>query len=187
MDQSTRALLVLEWPVFVVQTGQMTYQLAQVNFSRLLAPLDDPRLADFVAGLEPVNAVADTAPGFVWRMQTEDGDATAIRAFQWDAGSSAGVIVNMSVWTSVETLAAYVYGPAHVAFLRQRRNWFERMERPTTALWWVPAGHVPTTDEAEARILHLRENGPTAYAFTLRHHFPTPHGTTARDGWLCPT
>jgi hypothetical protein len=165
----------------------MTYQLAEVNFSRLLAPLDDPQLAEFVAGLDPVNAVADAAPGFVWRMQTEDGNATAIRAFQWDAGDSAGVIVNLSVWTSVETLAAYVYGPEHVAFLRKRRNWFEKMERPATALWWVPPGHRPTTDEAEERIVHLREHGPTPYAFTLRHHFATPTSTAARDGWLCPT
>ncbi|WP_163511473.1 DUF3291 domain-containing protein [Fodinicola acaciae] len=169
----------------------MTYQLAQVNYSRLLAPLDDPRLAAFVAGLEPVNAVADAAPGFVWRMQTEDGDATAIRAFEWDAGESAGVIVNMSTWTSIEALAAFVYGPLHVAFLRQRRKWFEKVERPTTALWWVAAGHVPTTAEAEERILHLREHGPTPYAFTLRRHFPSPDADPedARDGdpgWLCP-
>jgi len=92
------------------------YVLAQVNIGRLVAPLDSPRLADFVAGLDPVNAVADGAPGFIWRLQTEDGNATAIRVFEEDAeGADGGILVNMSVWESVEALAAFVYGPAHIA------------------------------------------------------------------------
>ncbi len=169
----------------------MAYALAQVNFSRLLAPLQDPQLADFVAGLEPVNAVADTAPGFVWRLQTEDGDATAIRAFQWDVGTSAGIIVNMTVWASVEALAAFVYSPDHLAVLRRRREWFEKMPVATTALWWVPAAHRPSTAEAEERVRHLRQHGPTAYAFTLKQHFPSPDAAHAnvREGdpeWFCP-
>jgi hypothetical protein len=169
----------------------MTYELAQVNFSRLLAPLDDPQLADFVAGLEPVNAAADTAPGFVWRMQTEDGDATAIQAFQWDVGNSAGIVLNMTVWTSVEALAEFVYSPDHLAVLRRRREWFEKMPVATTALWWVPAGHRPNVAEAEERVRQLRLNGPTAYSFTLKQHFPSPDAALSdvREGdpdWLCP-
>jgi hypothetical protein len=170
------------------------YHLAQVNIARLLEPLDSPRLADFVAALGPVNALADAAPGFVWRLQTEDGDATSIRAFEWDQGDSAGVIVNMSVWESVEALAAFVYSGPHVAVLRQRRAWFERMRVATTALWWVPAGVLPATDDAEERVRLLRVHGPAPAAFTLREHFPAPDAPDAApsgprlapDDWMCP-
>src|ERR1700760_3792963 len=107
----------------------MDYVVAQVNIGRLVAPLDSPQLADFVAGLDPVNAVADRAPGFVWRPQTEDGDATGIRAV-----ADGGILINMSVWESVEALAAFVYGEAHIAVLRRRREWFERVKDAYAAL-----------------------------------------------------
>ncbi len=144
----------------------MGYELAQVNISRLLQPLDSPLLRDFVAALDPVNAVADAAPGFVWRLQTEDGDATAVRIFDdnW-------LIVNMSVWTSVETLSAYVYDVAHRSIMKRRREWFERPAEAMTALWWVPAGHRPSVAEAEERLTHLREHGPSPFAFTLRNTY----------------
>jgi len=145
-----------------------------VNIARLLAPLDHAQLADFVAQLEPVNAAADGAPGFVWRLQADDGDATSIRAFEWDAGDSAGVIVNMSVWTGLEELTAFVFSEAHRAVLRRRREWFHRMSEPYTVCWWVPAGHRPTTDEAEDRIRNLRANGPNSQAFTLKESYPVP-------------
>lgn len=169
----------------------MTVELAQVNIGRLVAPLTDPRLRDFVSALEPVNALADAAPGFVWRLQTEEGDATSVRAFEWDAAGSAGVIVNMSTWTSVRALADFVYSGTHRDVLRRRREWFEPMREAFTALWWVPAGHRPGTDEAEDRIRHLRAHGPTPYAFTLRQHFPPSEGpeTAPLPGgpdWLCP-
>ena len=170
----------------------MDYVLAQVNVGRLLAPLDSPRLADFAAALAPVNAVADSAPGFVWRLQTEDGNATAIRVFEQDAeGADGGILINMSVWESVEALAAYVYGLAHIAVLRRRREWFEHMRDAYTALWWIPRGHIPTTLEAEDRIKRLRAHGPTPYAFTLREHFPPPDsGDTelrrSPEDWTCP-
>ena len=124
--------------------------------------------------LDPVNAVAEGSPGFIWRLQTEDGNATAVRAFTWDAGDSVGVIINMSVWADVDHLTAFVVGDAHRAVLRRRREFFERMPEAYLACWWVPAGHVPTTDEAEERVRHLRAHGPTPYAFTLRHHYPPP-------------
>ena len=152
----------------------MDYVLAQVNVARLRAPLDSPLLADFVADLDPVNATADAAQGFLWRLQTEDGNATSVRAFEWDAAGSAGVLVNMSVWESVEALAGFVYSGAHRQVLQRRRRWFERMAEAYTALWWIPRGHVPTTQEAEERVLHLREFGPTPHSFTLREHFPPP-------------
>lgn len=172
--------------------GAMDYVLAQVNVGRLVAPLDSPRLAGFVAALDPVNAVADAAPGFVWRLQTEDGNATAIRAFERDAeGADGGILINMSVWESVGALGAYVYGAAHVAVLRQRREWFERMKDAYTALWWIPRGHIPAVREAEDRVRHLRAHGPTPYAFTLREHFPPPDsGDTSLlrspEDWTCP-
>jgi hypothetical protein len=167
------------------------YLLAQVNIGRLLAPLDSEQLADFVAALEPVNAVADAAPGFVWRLQTEDGNATAVQAFEWDRAGSAGVLVNMSVWESVEALAAYVYSDTHRQVLKRRRQWFERMAEAYAALWWIPARHTPTTAEAEGRVLHLREFGPTPYAFTLREHFGPPDVADSRparspEDWTCP-
>jgi hypothetical protein len=169
----------------------MDYVLAQVNIGRLLAPLDSPALAGFVAALDPVNAAADAAPGFVWRLRTEDGNATAIRAFEWDAAGSAGVLVNMSVWESVEALAAFVYSGTHRRIMRRRRAWFERMTEAYTAMWWIPRGTVPDTGEAEARVRHLRAYGPTPHAFTLRTHFPPPGGPddqprAGRDQWMCP-
>ena len=145
------------------------YHLAQVNISRLLAPLDSELLADFVAGLEPVNAVADSAPGFVWRLQTEDGDATAIRVFD-----DAELIVNLTVWTDLPSLGDFVYGTDHSAIMRGRRRWFARPTEAMTALWWVPAGTVPTPADAEQKLRLLRRLGPTSDAFTLRIPFPPP-------------
>jgi hypothetical protein len=170
----------------------MTFQLAQVNVARLAAPLDDPALAEFVAALDPVNAVAEQAPGFVWRLQTEAGNSTAIQAFTWDAAGSAGVIVNMSVWTDIEHLAAFVFGETHRQVMRRRRAWFDRMREAHLACWWVAAGHRPSTDEAEDRVRYLRDHGPTPHAFTLRSSYPPPGDdesdqmVTGRAGWLCP-
>jgi Domain of unknown function (DUF3291) len=157
--------------------GAMDYVLAQVNIGRLLAPIDSPLIADFVAALDPVNAVADGAPGFLWRLQTEDGNATAVGGFEQDgAGSGGGIVINMSVWESVEALAAYAYGDAHIAMLRRRRAWFEKMRDAYAALWWIPRGHIPTVAEAEDRVSHVRAHGATPYAFTLKRHFPPPGG-----------
>jgi hypothetical protein len=173
------------------QHDDVDYLLAQVNVGRMLEPLDSPLLADFVAALDPVNAAADAAPGFVWRLQTEDGNATAVHAFQWDRAGSAGVLVNMSVWESVEVLAAYVYSDTHRQVLRRRRQWFERMAEAYAALWWIPRGHTPATGEAEERVLHLREFGPTPHAFTLKEHFPPPGAASpgpilSPEEWTCP-
>jgi Domain of unknown function (DUF3291) len=170
----------------------MDYVIAQVNIGRLVAPLDSPRLADFAGQLDAVNAVADAAPGFLWRLQTEDGNSTALRAFEEDAeGADGGILINMSVWESVEALAAYAFGGAHLAVLRRRREWFERFKDVYTAAWWIPRGHVPAIGEAEDRLKHLRAHGPTPYAFTLKVHFPAPDSAGAAplhspDDWACP-
>jgi Domain of unknown function (DUF3291) len=150
----------------------VSYLLAQVNIARMREPLDSPLLAGFVAALDPVNALADAAPGFVWRLQTEDGNATAVRAFDWDRAGSAGVLINMSVWESVETLKHYVYRTAHAEYLRHREEWFEKFKSTHLALWWVPGGHLPGIDEARKRIAHLDAHGPTQFAFTFKNVFP---------------
>jgi hypothetical protein len=131
------------------------WHLAQLNIATLLAPLHSPQLAGFVGALEPVNAVADASPGFVWRLQTEDGDATSIRAFDDDR-----IIVNLTVWEDVEALEAFVLAGRHLDVLRRRREWFEKMDRAYLVLWWIPAGTIPTIEEAAARLDKHRERFP---------------------------
>jgi hypothetical protein len=162
------------------------FHLAQLNIALPRAPLDAPLLAEFVARLEPVNAQADASPGFVWRLQTEDGDATGIRAFGDDR-----LIVNMSVWESLEALRAFVYSNrAHLDALRRRREWFERFADAYLVLWWVPAGHLPDVAEAEERLALLRALGPSPEAFTFRRHFSPPGADEPAgvddDRTLCP-
>ena len=149
------------------------HHLAQVNVATLRAPLDGPELAGFVAQLEPLNALADQSPGFVWRLQTEDGDATAIRPFDDDR-----IMVNLSVWESFEALRTFVYATRHLEVMRHRRAWFHRMPDPSLALWWVPAGTIPTVAEARDRLELLAGMGPTADAFTFRAPFPEPADAT---------
>ncbi|MEV5612308.1 DUF3291 domain-containing protein [Streptomyces sp. NPDC052225] len=146
-----------------------TYELAQVNIGRLTAPLDAPGMKDFTDNLEPVNAVADAADGFVWRLQGDTGDATGFRIYgdEW-------LFLNMSVWRDTDALTAFMYQGTHRELLARRREFFERMSEAVTALWWVPAGHRPTIREAEERLTHLREHGPTAFSFTLRKPFSPP-------------
>ncbi len=160
------------------------YQLAQVNIALAREPLDAPLLAGFVAALDPVNARADEAAGFIWRMQDADGNATGIRGF----GDDLRLIINMSVWESLDLLRAFVYSDTeHLRVMRRRREWFERLDLHMV-LWWVPTGHRPTVAEAEQRLELLRTRGPTPSAFTFRTSFDSPAATVERvdDRWLCP-
>jgi hypothetical protein len=165
------------------------FQLAQVNIALPREPLDAPLLAAFVAQLAPVNAAAEASAGFVWRLATEDGDATGIRAF-----GDERLIVNMSVWDSLEALRDFVYSQrAHLDVLRRRREWFERLGASSVVLWWVPAGHRPSVTEAEQRLAALRAIGPTPSAFTFRESFPPPCRNGSEIEWprvdqrpLCP-
>lgn len=145
------------------------YHLAQINIARMLAPLDDPLLAGFVARLDEINALADGSPGFVWRLQTEGGNATALRPYEDER-----ILVNMSVWESLEHLKAYVYKSRHVEVMRQRRQWFEKFEGMYMAMWWIKAGHLPTVLETRQRLEYLTQHGESAYAFTFRQPFPPP-------------
>jgi heme-degrading monooxygenase HmoA len=130
--------------------------------------MDGAVMAGFKAALEPINALADEAPGFVWRLQTEDGDATAIRPYEDER-----MMVNMSVWESIEALRAFVYASGHRSVMHNRKQWFEKLET-YLVLWWVPVGHEPPIDEARERLEHLGRRGPTPYAFTFRASFPAP-------------
>jgi hypothetical protein len=159
------------------------YELAQLNVGRLRAPIDADATAGFVAALDPVNALADAAPGFVWRLQTEDGNATAVLVTD-----DPLFIINMSVWESIDALAEFVYKSAHVEVMRKRAAWFHRSVEAYLVLWWVPAGHRPTPDEAMDRLARLRRDGPTPHAFTFRQPFPPPgdpNPVDADDGWTC--
>ena len=152
------------------------YHLAELNVGTVRAPTDSPELADFMAGIGPVNAIADAAPGFVWRLQDGDGPgATALRPRGPD------FMVNMSVWESLESLRDFVYrnGP-HLDFMRRRREWFHRMADQHLVLWWVPAGHIPSVEEALARLDLLQREGPRPEAFTFREPYPAP-GDEAND------
>jgi len=143
--------------------------LAQLNIALAKAPLDDPLLADFMAQLDAVNALAESTPGFVWRLKSDSGNATDIRAFD-----DPRMIVNMSVWDSVDALFAFTYKTAHAKVMNRRKEWFEPLPGPHMALWWIPVGTRPTVDEAKQRLDHLDTHGPTAAAFTFKVRFPPP-------------
>ncbi len=144
------------------------FHLAEINIGRLKAHIDDPLIADFKNNLARINALAEASPGFVWRLIGEGGDATDIQAFD-----DPLMAINMSVWTDVASLGAYVYRSGHIEFMRRRREWFEPMDN-FMALWWVPAGHQPTPAEAIARLDLLGRLGPSQEAFTFKNPFPAP-------------
>jgi hypothetical protein len=153
------------------------WQIAQVNIALPREPLDAPALAEFVAELEPVNALADSAPGFVWRLQDESGDATSIQAFDDER-----LIINMSVWESIDDLWRFVYDSRHLEVMRRRREWMLKLAETHMALWWVPAGHLPGTVEARERLEHLRAHGTSRHAFSFKQRYPSPEA-----GELQPT
>jgi heme-degrading monooxygenase HmoA len=161
------------------------FELAQVNIGRARGEMTDPVMAGFAARLADINALAEASPGFVWRLQTEDGDATAVRPY-----SDTRIMINLSVWSDLDSLRAYVFRTAHAEVMRRRREWFERFERVYLALWWVPAGHRPTVAEAVERLEHLDRHGPTAFAFGFASPFdpagdPVTRETSEQDD-ACP-
>ena len=143
--------------------------LAQFNIARLRAPLTDPSMSQFVAGLDTINALADSSPGFVWRLaEGPAGDATTVRPFDPD------VFITLSVWASIESVREFSYQSAHLDYLRRRRDWFLPHDFPASlVLWWIPAGHIPTVGEACERLERVAD-GPTPDAFTFRTSFPAP-------------
>jgi hypothetical protein len=145
------------------------FHLAQLNIAILKEPLDSPVLADFVANLDYINELAETSDGYIWRLKSDDNNATSYRPL------GENTIVNMSVWRDIESLNAYVYKSAHTEIMRRRKEWFERMGEAFMVLWWIPAGHQPTIDEALKKLELLRQAGAGHDAFTFRNPFPHPN------------
>ncbi len=151
------------------------YHLAQINVGRFIHLREDAANADFMNALDGVNAIADTTPGFVWRLVGDGNDATDLVPDE----SDPQLLLNMSVWTDLSALAGFVYRqPDHLSFMRRRKEWFDKMDI-FMALWWVPVGHVPSVAEGMARLAALKANGPTAQAFTFRTPFDAADGTPA--------
>ncbi len=147
----------------------MAYNLAQVNIARMLAPLTDPVMSGFVAELDAINALADNSPGFLWRLQTPEGNATDIRPFEDDL-----ILVNLSLWASLADLSAFVYKSRHRQVLQQRQQWFQRFNGSYVALWWMQSGHIPTVEEAKERLSYLSAHGETLHAFSFKKPYPSP-------------
>jgi hypothetical protein len=148
----------------------MSHHLAQINIGRLIAPPDDPRIADFVNQLDEINALAERSPGFVWRLKSDAGNALDI---MYDPGDPS-MNVNMSVWESIDDLLAFTYQTTHIEVFKRRAEWFEKPSKPHYCLWWVPVGCVPTVAEGRERLEHYQTYGATEVAFWFSQRFPAP-------------
>lgn len=152
----------------------MKYHLAEINIAKFRVPIEDPVNQDFVQNLDRVNAIAESQPGFVWRLKGDGNNATDLKAYE-----DPNIAVNMSVWTDMESLAAFAYrNVEHRKIMARRKEWFEKIDF-YLALWWIPEGHIPTVEEAKARLELLAQNGSTKDAFTFGRPFPSPDATTA--------
>ncbi|HUF38849.1 MAG TPA: DUF3291 domain-containing protein [Anaerolineales bacterium] len=144
----------------------MNHHLAQLNLAKPRFPLDDPRMAEFMENLNRINELGKAAPGFVWILEDDTGNATAIHAFD-----DPDILINLTVWESVESLRDFAYRTEHVDYVRRRHEWFEPL-KPYLVLWWVPAGHIPTIEESKDRMAALARSGPNPGAFTLSKIYP---------------
>ncbi len=147
------------------------FHLVDFNIARARGPIDSPVMHGFTSRLDEINAIADAAPGFVWRLETEAGNATSIRPYEDDR-----MLINLTVWESIEALSAFVYRTAHGGLVRDGQGWFESLGAPPLVLWWTPVGDTPTVEEGMARLDRLRAEGPTPDGFTFRVKFPPPSG-----------
>ena len=145
------------------------YHLAQLNVGQAVAPMDSPEMADFVARLDEINRLGEDSPGFVWRLQGAGGTSSELQV-----GDDPLYIVNLTVWESIDHLFEFTYRTDHKTVFKRRFDWFERYGRPSVCLWWQPAGTIPTVEDAERRLRHLHEHGPTPESFTFKHRFPAP-------------
>ena len=145
------------------------YHLAQLNVARAVAPMDDPAMADFMARLDEVNQIAEQSPGFVWRLQSEAGNATDIKV-----SDDPLFIINLTVWETPDDLYAFTYRSEHRTVFARRFEWFERADGPNVVLWWQPAGTIPTIDDALRRLRLLADHGPTPEAFTFKQRVAPP-------------
>jgi len=143
-------------------------QLAQVNIAEMLAPINDPIMADFVNNLDRINEIAEQSDGFVWRLKGDEGNATAITVFD-----NLFLIINMSVWENMQALFNFTYSTDHVEILKRKKEWFHKMPRMHMAFWYVENGHEPSPEEAKERLYYLQEHGETPYAFSFKSKFST--------------
>ncbi len=140
--------------------------LAQLNIAKAKYDLAAPEIKEFVDNLEPINNLAESSVGFVWRLKDESGDATSIQAF-----TDPNIIVNMSVWDSPDSLKNFMFRTHHRDFLRRKKEWFDTIPEDSYVLWWIPDGHIPTVAEAVEKLAYLREHGDTVSAFTFKSNF----------------
>ena len=142
------------------------YHFAQINIANSRGARDEKIMKGFIDRLDEINGIADSSPGFIWRLQTEEGDATAIQAFE-----DPLLLVNLSVWEDVDSLKSFVYKSLHVELIQDRDAWFKKMQESHQALWWIPKGHIPSVEEAKEKLGYLQANGPSEIAFTFSKSF----------------
>lgn len=147
--------------------------LAQLNVGRLVDDPDSPAVAEFMNALGPINLLGESSPGFVWMLKDEDGPGAVSHRFPGHE-EDLRFIMNLTVWTDIESLRHFTMRSGHGMYLRRRREWFEKPEQPTTVLWWIEEGHIPSPQEAADRLEQLRTHGPTSQAFDLKVSFPAP-------------
>ena len=153
--------------VFITNLIMKKQHLAQLNIARMVGvDINDPIMADFVAQIDAVNAVAENYEGFVWRLKDESNNATNFNPFD-----DVQLIVNMSVWENMETFERFVFNGPHLDVMRRRREWFHKFGKAYMVLWWIPEGHIPTLEEANERLSFLQKNGASPYAFDFRNKF----------------
>lgn len=141
------------------------WHLAQLNIAKMVGKnINDPVMAEFVAQLDTINALAEQSKGFVWRLKSDEGNATSYNPFGDDR-----IIINYSIWENANDLGGYVYKSAHTVVMKDRKKWFENFGQPYYVLWNIPAGQIPSIEEAIERLTHLQQNGPTAYAFDFKN------------------
>lgn len=155
----------------------LSFHIAQVNIARALAPMEDPVMAGFVARLDDINSLAESSPGFIWRLKTDEGNATALRPYEDDR-----ILFNLSVWETPARLKQFVFRSMHADVMRQRKSWSEHFGEAYYALWWIEASHIPSMDEAKARLEYLRHRSETGHAFSFAApfaHADSPAGSPA--------
>lgn len=153
--------------------------LGQINVGTARYDLDDPRMDGFMSRLDAVNAIAEKSPGFVWRLQSGQGNATDIVL----RPDEPRFIVNMSVWRDFESFEAYVFSEPHLSIMKDRRSWFEKHDgSPYACMWWQPAdAPMPTGEEGLERLALLAEKGPTPAAFPFKKRFAAPRRGTIQS------
>jgi len=150
-------------------TQKTRYHLAQINIAQAKQAMESPIMSGFVKRLDEINLLAEKSPGFVWRLQTEEGDATGIKAYD-----DQQMVINLTVWQDIDSLKHYVYQSAHIELIQDRKRWFSKMESMQLALWWVPIGHIPSIEEGKNKLDLLQSDGVSERVFTFAKPYPCP-------------